>query len=367
MISDSQKTVIDLVRLGLGFPADFFSVPENTDWREVIDIACQQGVGAIACDGLEIACENDSQLSGLETPENEALKYEWFGTLLAIESQYRAQVDAASRLSSIWFANGLKTVVMKGLALSQCYPKPEHKPCGDLDCVLQWNDSEEYSISAFECGNLLVEGQKIQVSRDYYKNSAFVFNGLSVENHRFCTQVRGHRKEKDLEKKLQELIADSSEVCIPGSHLYAPNVLFHALFLVEHAKNHFLREGITLRHICDWLMFKHKYNSQLDEKRFMVLCEEYGLSKFEKAFSEVASFIERPDASLDKLGSLLLEDVFADNVSTSSLPSSLNGRLKLIRESLKSAWKYRKFTNGTLTGWLFESVYGYIFDKNPEL
>lgn len=275
----------------------------------------------------------------------------------------KAQKDAATLLAKGLAKEGIRTLVLKGLAVSQCYPNPCYRQCGDADIFLIKGGK-----SAFEDGNLMVERLGIAVDRSYYKNSSFSFNGLHVENHHFCTQVRGSKKAKMLEKCLEDMLLSEPTEMIDDTNLEIPCAMFNALFLTEHAKNHFLREGISLRYICDWMMFRHKYADALDWNEFEDKSKNFGLWRFAQSMNHLADFVKSGNEYVtDEKDRMLLTDVFSERVSTSSQEFTLKGRRILIKETLRARWKYRAFSDVSMLQWLWQSSIGYFFDKEPRL
>ena len=207
-------------------------------WRELYTAASSQGVSALVWDGIR-------RLPPESQPSRE-LRLRWAYNVERIERRYGQQRRRAAELAAAYAEAGIRTVVLKGLAVSRLYPVPEHRPCGDLDCFL---------CGDYERGNRVAEQVGAEVKRDFYKHSHIVFRGLTVENHRFCTAVRGSRRAKRFERHLQRLLAEGPLSCIPETALLVPPPDFNALFLVKHALSHFLTEGISLRHLCDWAVF----------------------------------------------------------------------------------------------------------------
>ena len=151
----------------------------SEDWSKAIDLSFQQGVAAIAVDGLQKLYESCPNLElELDKPEYEALKYEWFGSVFQAETDFSAYLSAAKSLAKLYADNGVKTLVLKGLVFSDCYPVPSHRSSCDLDC---------YLTGDYEKGNQLVEQNGEEVNRNYFKNSSFNYKGLHVENHHFFT------------------------------------------------------------------------------------------------------------------------------------------------------------------------------------
>lgn len=339
--------------LGSQLGNSLFSSMTEMEWGELFDASQKQGVAAFVFTAL-----ND-----LEVKPSKPLLLKWISLSLFIEKSYKAQKMAATLLARDFAKAGIRTLVLKGLAISQCYPKPYYRQCGDADIFLIKDGK-----SAFEDGNRMVEGLGVVVDRSYYKNSSFSFKGLHVENHHFCTQVRGSKKAKMLEKCLENMLFSGPTEIIGDTDLESPCAMFNALFLTEHAKNHFLREGISLRHICDWMMFRQKYADALDWKAYEEYSKEFGLWRFAQSMNHLADFIKSGNENvMDEKDRMLLTDVFSERVSTSSQEFSLKGRWILIQETLRANWKYRAFSDVSMLRWLWQSSIGYFFDKEPRL
>ena len=90
-MNKSANILFQLLRAALGDETEV-SLPADVDWKEVIDLSFDQGVAAIAADGLGFAHDNDGSTSlttssdtdnqerlelALDSPELEDLKYEW--------------------------------------------------------------------------------------------------------------------------------------------------------------------------------------------------------------------------------------------------------------------------------------------------
>lgn len=341
----------------------------DADWQTVIELANRQGVGAIAADGLQrlLDAHPDLELT-LDLPENEQLKYDWLGQTFAYEMDFARQFKLANRLAELFANSGLKTVVLKGFAIGQFYPIPEHRPCGDLDCFLL--DADGIEGDPYERGNLAVEASGVPVSRAYYKNSSFDYRGLHVENHRFCSPVRGPKSRKRYERKLRELMCEKLTP-IRDSALWAPSPMFNLLFLTSHAQGHFLADsGLSLRHICDWGMTLKAYANEVDWSEFKGLCREFKLEAFADAMSRAAHLvcgveIPYPCPKNDKADDCLMNGVLNGAIPTGR--KRFWARLNMVSRILRSSKRYRLFSNRPMLVSLFQSVWYYIFEKRPTL
>ena len=78
MVDSSAKILFQLLRAALGGKPCDASLSSEINWQEVIDLSFDQGVAAIAVDGLQKLCGQHPELElALDSPELEDLKYEW--------------------------------------------------------------------------------------------------------------------------------------------------------------------------------------------------------------------------------------------------------------------------------------------------
>ncbi len=335
------------------------------DWELFIERAGSQGVDAIAYDGLQKAYETIPEVAEyLDKPENKSLKYDWFGQALSAEVKYDKQLKAASELSALWASHGIRAVVMKGFAYARFYPVPQHRYCSDLDC---------YLFDKWEEGNRVVEDSGVKVSRGFYKNSSFTFAGLPVENHRFCSPVRGGKRRKEYEFFLRGLLDEGPLAPLDETAFLCPPPMFDTVFFMSHAQNHFLAEGgIQLRHVCDWAMLMKAYASVLDWDVFLMNCDRFGLRKFAESMSQVAKKVCGVEIPFEcpvreKADDAMLEEIMNPTCEKVEFGKGWHTRRQLVRSMLKSGWKYRLYSNQTMFGALLGSAWAYLFEKNPEL
>ena len=380
-----------MVRLGLGC-ADFSSdvIPQlpAKDWQALENIANEQGLLGVMLDGVE-------KLPRELRPEKKAI-LQSIGQLIQSEQQYAVQEHAAAEMGLLLHQNGIRTYVLKGAVVAECYPRPEHRRSVDMDCFLvdendNLNDNLDLNADVWERGNRVVEEAGFDVARGFYKNSTFHLPGLAVENHRFMTPFRGNKRLKRLERLLQSMIindnlndnedgggggedvkvsvkVEASNRRFEGTWLYRPPVMVSALFLIEHAYSHFLHEGLTWRHVLDWTMFSRRHREEIDWEAFEGLIDEYGFRKFYDSYCRLGRFLvgELTADGLQLTDRWMLADVWAPLDVHESL-HGLKAKLQLAGNYWRARWKYKLFTDMTWIRALSEWVLGAVFERQPRL
>ena len=341
-------------------------MPSGINWKEVIDLSFDQGVAAVAVDGLQKSLElsAESLELSLDSPELEDLKYEWFGEVFAREEEYNEQVKAIRQLVRLWAENGLKVYALKGLSFAQYYPVPEHRYSCDFDCNVRFASS---NLPAWDVADRIAKEKGIAVDDDQSKHSRFVVNGVSVENHRHIIGVNGSRKQKRFDSYLQGLLNDSGRELMPDLPLVAPCWLFNALFCIAHAQVHFLEEdGITLKHVLDWVQIRKAPEAVAYREQFEKDIDRFGLRKFFDALDGVGDVLELRAESLElrEEGVMLMLEAILAPKDVRHYKSKFLAHLNILRMLWANRWKYRLYSDTTLIATVWRYVYGHFFDRD---
>lgn len=358
----TKEIFIQLIRLGTGH-SESIEATNDEGWEEVKILAEQQGLSAIMLDGIERL--KSSKVQDVQGPPQEFL-FEWIGETLQDESLYSLQGEVAKDVAKLFYRNGIKMYVLKGTVVSECYPKPQHRVSVDIDCFLLPLKGD---FDAWSLGNDLIRNKGFHVNTDFYKNSSFDISGVSIENHQYLTPFRGNKRLIALEKKLQELIRqDRGEDIIEGTCMYRPPVMVTALFLIEHAYSHFLHEGLTWRHVLDWMMFSRKHEKEIDWKQLEAWIDEFGFRSFYNTYFLLGQLLfgEIEVSRLTKQDHMMLRDIWAD-LDVHETVRGFKGKLALAGNTWRARWKYRYFSEDSMLKALWIQAKGVLFEKNPSL
>lgn len=364
-MEQGKETFLKLVRLGIWQQID--SVPETIDWAKMKALAEHQSLTGVVLDGIETL---QQQGDGVLLPEKRFL-VQWIGEVLQQENNYLVQQEAAAEMALLFHGSNIRTYVLKGQVVSECYPRPEHRPSVDMDCFLLPTNSD---FNAWALGNDIVKENGYEVTYDFYKNSTFFFPGLTVENHLFLTPFRGNKQLKRLEITLQSMLKNDSRVgsgaeerIFDSTYLYRPPVMVSALFLIEHAYSHFLHEGLTWRLVLDWIMFGKMHKDEIDWYSLDALIDEFGFRKFYDAYYKLGRYLlgEIFEESLSKNDMRMMEDIWAP-LDLHGTVKGFRGKLALVGNTWRARWKYRYFTDISMLHALWIQAKGVLFIKNPK-
>ena len=310
----------------------------------------EQGLNAIILDGVEkLPTENKP---------SQVFLLEWIGQVMqGNERLYALYRRTLTEMASFYNAHGFKMMVLKGYACGLDWPRPEHRPYGDIDIWLFGRQEEADAVLSKEKG--------IKIDRSHHHHTVFEWNGFTVENHYDFVNVHAHRSSAELEKIFKELGSEKNLnpnvnsvgkridcVAVDGQMVYLPSANLHALFLMKHMASHFAAVGITLRQVLDWAFFVEKHTDEVDWKWLDGLLVKYHLKEFFNCINAIC--VEDLGLPMDifhevqfvpELKERVLEDILNPEY-TATEPKGLLSRL---------VYKYKRWQGNA---WKQEMCYG---------
>ena len=144
------ESFLQLVRLGIEH-TESISITDTlprkaNEWKALWNLADRHGLSAVVLDALNTYGTNLTDGMPLE------MKLEWIGDVLQnYEQRYEQYKKAIESLAGFYNQHGVKMMVLKGYACSLDWPKPEHRPCGDIDMWLfgQQEAADKELVSSF--------------------------------------------------------------------------------------------------------------------------------------------------------------------------------------------------------------------------
>lgn len=281
-----HESFLQLVRLGIGTSKDAI-ISKEVDWQTVKIVAEEQGLSAVVLDGIDKL--NTNQPNSTNTLSLE-FKLEWIGDVLQnYEQRYEQYKKAIVSLAGFYNQHGFKMMVLKGYSCSLDWPKPEHRPCGDIDIWMFERQKEadkilsntDFTDKADNISRIFELENTIDIDRSQHHHTVFEWDGFTVENHYDFINVHRHPSHRGLEVIFKELGKDDSHyVEVGGEKVYMPSPNLHALFLLRHALNHFPSIGINLRNVLDWAFFVEKHTNEIDWEWFDKVVDDYHMRDF---------------------------------------------------------------------------------------
>lgn len=297
MNTKTHKTFLRLVRLGIG-RTDTTEITDEVDWVALKALADEQGLTAIVLDGID---KLNTNLSNSMNTLPIQMKLEWIGEVLQnYEQRYKDYEKTISSLAGFYNQHGFKMMVLKGYACSLDWPKPEHRPCGDID-IWQFGKQKEADETLQKLSRIGELENKastntnrtdntniFEIDNSHHQHTVFEWRGFTVENHYDFVNVHYNQSNSEIEKVFKKLGEDDSyNIDVNGEKVYIPSPNLHALFLLRHAMVEFASSGITLRNIMDWAFFVKSHGKEVDWEWLEGVLEEYGMERMYDVFNSI--------------------------------------------------------------------------------
>lgn len=260
------------------------SLPDSSDCElrlepyllpDVFALACAQGVQAVAWDGLQelLRRAEAGRGAGIDSVLAKPLKLRWALSCEKIESKYARQRSTIAALAEFYAQHGIEMMLLKGYGLSLWYPRPEHRPCGDVDIWLYGQQKR---------ADELLSGHKgVKIDNEHHHHTVFYYNGVMVENHYDFFNVHSHLSNREVERTLREFARQPGEkIEVEGQKVNLPPSNLNALFLLRHAAAHFAAVEIALRHLIDWALFVSNEGQKVDWAALEKIARLQNMDKF---------------------------------------------------------------------------------------
>ena len=256
LLDNNQQAFFALVRAGLWadceeFQVSGFKFQGPVDWEMVYQLAEEQSLVGLVLAGIEH--------SNVKPPQE--LLLQWIGEVQIIEQQNKAMNDFVAKLVERLKKNNVFTLLVKGQGIAQCYERPLWRASGDVDLFL---DEANYQKAAKILPSLalFVEDEDKAI-----RHLAMTIDDWEVELHgTLCSQIR-----KSVDNGLMDVQKDTFENkrfriwSNNGTDVLLPSADNDVVFVFAHIYQHFFKEGIGLRQICDWCRLLWTYKDEIDK------------------------------------------------------------------------------------------------------
>ena len=246
-MTPQQETILSLIRTIVGGAYDA-SMTRGIDWARVREEATKQGVQGLCFDAL--------QLLPAELRPDKKILLEWLGQVAFLERLYEKHKLAIDALSLFYQQHDIKMMMLKGYGLSLYWPKPKHRPVGDLDIYL----GEKWQVA----DQMVSEKLGIKIDDGHEHHTCFCFQGTSVENHYDFVNTKANKSSRDLEAVFKKLAVFDMPMTLDRGVVYLPSPTLNAIFLIRHLGQHFAGAEATLRQLLDWAFFMQHESENVD-------------------------------------------------------------------------------------------------------
>lgn len=274
-LNKNIQAFFSLLRSGLWEQSAHLRSCGDVDYSEVFNLAQEQSVVGLIASGLERLKEN-------RPPRSVVMPF--MTGVLSLEERNQAMNEYIRRLMPLLAEAGIRAVLVKGQGVAQCYSRPLWRACGDIDLLL---DEENYKKAvAF----LSARASKIEAESSYNLHQAMMIDNWDVELHGTLRSDLG-RKIDQMQDELQAEMFNGNKVRIwdnGGVEICLPEVNTDIIFIFTHILQHFFKEGIGLRQICDWCRLLWTYRDSIVSSLLESRLREMGIMSEWRAFAALA-------------------------------------------------------------------------------
>ncbi len=285
----NQQAFFELLRAGL-FPVHgegdmaHDSLFKDVDWEKVYQLAQEQSVQGLLLQGIEWF-KNHNLNPDLDLNIPKVLLLQWIGEVQMIEQRNKEMNAFIADLIEKLRKNDIYALLVKGQGIAQCYEKPLWRCSGDVDLLLSADNYEKAKTV------LMPIASEVETEYEGISHLGMTIDGWVVELHgslRVGLPQRINRVLDDIQEdtfyrgNVRSWLNGQTQIFMLGKE----NDL---VYVFVHFFNHFYKEGVGLRQICDWCRLLYTYRDSLNYGLLEQRIKRAGLVSEWKSFYALAT------------------------------------------------------------------------------
>lgn len=285
-LDDNQQAFFALLRAGLWEQDVCLGQFGNIDYSVIYKLAEEQSVVGLVAAGLEHVVD-------AKVPKEDALTF--IGTALQLEQRNTSMNRFIGEIIDKMRTKDIYALLVKGQGIAQCYERPMWRSCGDVDLFLS---GDNYKKTA---EYLRPVASSVDEENEYNQHLSMTVDSWVVELHGTLRSGLWRRIDRVLDDvqraafydgKVRSWMNGKTQVFLPGADE-------DVVFVFSHILQHFFKEGIGLRQICDWCRLLWTYKDSLDVKLLEQRLRSMGIMTEWKAFASLAvNYLGMPDNTM---------------------------------------------------------------------
>lgn len=291
-MDNSKRAFFELVKAGL-FPVHgegvmvHDSLFKDVNWEKVFQLAQEQSVQGLLLQGIEVL-----KAKGIDLSVPKVLLLQWIGEVQVIEQRNKEMNAFIAELIEKLRKADIYALLVKGQGIAQCYEKPLWRCSGDVDLLLSYDNYQKAKTL------LTPFASEVETEYEGISHLGMTIDGWVVELHgslRVGLPQRINRVLDDIQDdtfyrgNVRSWLNGQTQIFMLGKE----NDIF---YVFVHFFNHFYKEGVGLRQICDWCRLMWTYKDSLNYGLLEQWIKRAGLASEWKAFYNLASrYLGMPD------------------------------------------------------------------------
>lgn len=274
-LTGNQQIFFQLLQSGLWEKDVLLEDSVSIDFIEIYQLAEEQSVVGLLTAGLD-------HIKGFKVPQDVILQF--ISLSLQQEQRNHAMNVFVAELVDYLRSRDVYTLIVKGQGIAQCYERPLWRACGDVDLFL--SEGEYNNAVKF----LTPLASKVEEERGRDLHYAMTIDSWEVELH--GTLRNGLWKKQD-----RAIDAVQSAVFLEGyvrswmngdTQVFIPRADEDVVFVFSHILQHFFKEGVGLRQICDWCRLLWTFRGNIDKNLLETRLHKMGVVSEWRAFATLA-------------------------------------------------------------------------------
>lgn len=286
----SFDVMLEFLRAGVLKKKATISIDTSIDWDSLMDISASHGVLALVWDGIQ------SLPSNQRPPRLQSIN--WGLSAQDIWDNYKHQETVLNQMVQECQKHNMRLLLLKGIGLSKLYPKPQSRPCGDIDI---------YLFGEYEKGNeFICKGVPDEITE---LHSEFFIDKVHVENHRYFI----YPNTKTKKTVGNYVLSHQDEATLTSDGYYVLPPLSNLAYLMMHALNHFYysidSSVISVRNIVDLGLFIYKNQDGLPPLKTYEIMHSIYLDKSFEVIVYISEWLLDIDLSSYHKGRIKEKDI----------------------------------------------------------
>lgn len=272
---NTTEVFFALVRAGLWEQDARLAPFKEIDFNQVYRLAEEQSVVGLIAAGLEHVVD-------IKLPKEIVLQF--VGRALQLEQQNRAMNSFIGSLINKMRDADIYTLLVKGQGVAQCYERPLWRSSGDVDLFL--SDDNYDKAKTF----LTPIASNLEIESLREKHLGMTIKGWIVELHGRLYCGLSSRIDRELDDVRQDTFFRGSVRSWDnkGTQVFLLKAENDVFYVFTHILQHFYKEGVGLRQVCDWCRLLWTYRDKLDLQLLEGSIKRAGLMTAWKAFGAYA-------------------------------------------------------------------------------
>ena len=239
----------------------------------------------------------------------------WEKSAMRIYAQNLENAREHGRMHRLLTRHGIPYIAIKGLASAKYYSEPLYRMLGDVDLIIDPTRMQEAYKLACKQGYKMHGAKAVDFSKDMEFHTRKGTHHIVLELHPEVGAIPSGKAGEAVNSYLSDLITSGQKCRLGKDTCRIPDDKHHCLILLIHMAGHLTKEGIGLRHLCDWAAFLNHISDQKFCEDYQIMLQECGLFRFAQILTLICEkYLGMPKRSWSGVADAALLDDLMDDI-----------------------------------------------------